>query len=741
MISGIELAKSGVKSLLDNVNNDVILRLLDENYKNFASFNANKNNEAYVVSIDEDVNLNERNNIMALQTFENLDDLIWHRRLGHFYNSDLHGYLKFHEAEQNLCDDCKISKMKRKPHNKITPKAKDILETIHSDIIGPINESFTGKRYILTIIDEFSRKGWLFLLEKKSDATEFIIDTLKYLMNVYDNKHIKYFKSDNAKEYRNKKLHNFCKQNGIVKIYSPPYNPENNGLAERYNQTIISCTKTLLYWSGLSDNLWDYAVIYANYIYNRVPHSSINNQIPNEIFYNTKTKINHLRVFGCIAYYKNFDQRKNKFTPNSKKGIFLGFSERTNCYLVMDYDDHCVHKVREVHCLEDTPSEVKISNAHKNRFSGKNFLDFDFNFSNENNKDFVEKTEGKVHGQNNGNQEILITNTQNNFENIEDKSKDIKNKQESIPEENNKGQYYNDDITTDTQENNKNKNLDDEKNFNNKNLQNFEQKIDTNNNNNLSSSSQTLNDNKINENHNNLDYESHTLINNKNNENHFNLRYKSQTLNNNNLDNNNNLLINNNESNILNDNNIHLTPNTSDINNIPNSNSNNNNNILQNNTHNIPNSNSNINNNILQNNTHNIPNNISPIKNYQDIDRILNNNIDNPITPNVNKGRSNIKNLVIKENLNNSENVSKIRKLITQNRFKLFSNNNSPKFKGNFNGNINKIKLSSHRNKINKNKNNKITNYKNKEHVLHKTIIKNNSFKHKNYFNKNSKHS
>ena len=100
MISGIELAKSGVKSLLNKVNNDVILRLLDKDYKIFASFNTNKNNEAYIVSIDEDVNLNERNNIMSLQNFENLNDLIWHRRLGHFYNSDLHGYLKFHEASR-----------------------------------------------------------------------------------------------------------------------------------------------------------------------------------------------------------------------------------------------------------------------------------------------------------------------------------------------------------------------------------------------------------------------------------------------------------------------------------------------------------------------------------------------------------------------------------------------------------------------------------------------------------------
>jgi len=65
----------------------------------------------------------------------------------------------------------------------------------------------------------------------------------------------------------------FCSENGITKIYSPPYNPKNNGLVERFNQTVISCAKTLQYWSKLSQNFWDYAVIYANYLYNHAPYS------------------------------------------------------------------------------------------------------------------------------------------------------------------------------------------------------------------------------------------------------------------------------------------------------------------------------------------------------------------------------------------------------------------------------------------------------------------------------------
>jgi len=178
-----------------------------------------------------------------------------------------------------------------------------------------------------------------------------------------------------------KQIKKYCKDHGIYKIYSPPYSPENNGLAERYNQTVISCTKTLLYWSGLSENFWDYAIIYANYLYNKTPHSSINNRVPDEIFFNRKAKINHIRVFGCLTFYKDYSPNKSKFSPEAKKGVFLGFSERSNSYLIMDYNDFKVHKVNEIYCLEDYPSNLKISNKNKTRFLGKKFLKFDFNFT------------------------------------------------------------------------------------------------------------------------------------------------------------------------------------------------------------------------------------------------------------------------------------------------------------------------------------------------------------------------
>ena len=283
IISGVEWAKEGINALINSNNNNMYLNLLDKDYNKIAFFQANRNNELRITAIHKNNIINNKRPILSINKNNNEFELLWHRRLGHFYNKDLtHGITK-----QYFWDARRIAKLKRCPHNKETPKAKDILEVIHSDIVGPINESLNNKRYILTFIDEYTRKCWIFTLKEKSDAVNIIISTLKKFNNLFKNNKIKYFKTDKGKEYDNKKVSNFCEKNGIEKIFSIPY----NGLAERLNQIILSYTKTILFWSGLSDNFWDFAVQYANYIYNKIPHSGNNNKIPDEEFLITKSKL------------------------------------------------------------------------------------------------------------------------------------------------------------------------------------------------------------------------------------------------------------------------------------------------------------------------------------------------------------------------------------------------------------------------------------------------------------------
>jgi len=158
-------------------------------------------------------------------------------------------------------------------------------------------------------------------LENKSEVPRTIKNFFTYLNNqFYYN--IKTFRSDQGTEYNNKKVLNYCKEHGIIKTFSPPYNPQNNGIAERFNYTIVSCAKTLIQWSKMSSVFWDYAIKYANLLYNITPHKGIGNKIPNEIYYNKKISLKYIKVFGCDAYYKDFSQGKMKFDSNSKKAYF-----------------------------------------------------------------------------------------------------------------------------------------------------------------------------------------------------------------------------------------------------------------------------------------------------------------------------------------------------------------------------------------------------------------------------------
>jgi len=443
------------------------LKLIN-NSKTLATFTANNLDQIIINSKHYD-NSKNIEQINAMTKLDEESKLIWHRRLGHFYHNNLEKYLKIHKITEPLCIDCKVSKMKKKPHNQEVPKATQILEVIHSDIIGPLNESINGYRFIITFIDEKSRKGWVYNLRHKSEAIDIIIYTLKLLNNLFEKFKIKKFKSDQGREYRNSKIINFCKENGIYKEYSPPYNPENNGLAERFNQTIISCAKTLIYWSKLSSNFWDYAIIYSNYLYNNTPHSRNNFEIPNEIFYNKLVEIKHIRTFGCITYYKNINS--NKLEPNARKGIFLGFKESSHSYIVMDFSDYKIHQVREIYCLENKPANLSLSNIHSENNIHNNFLDFYITNLNLNNIQYSQKSNKKLYIEPHDNYEnnnsqlnsnnFMLTNNKSSFKrklSIDHNFTNLtqENKRHKIINNFNYDEYYNNSLYAKFNDSNKN---------------------------------------------------------------------------------------------------------------------------------------------------------------------------------------------------------------------------------------------------------------------------------------------
>jgi len=194
-------------------------------------------------------------------------------------------------------------------------------------------------------------------------------------------------------------------------LYSPPYNPQNNGKSERFNYTLVSCAKTLLYWSKLDTKFWDYAVKYANLLYNKAPHQGIGNKIPEELFYNKPSNLKYIKVFGCRAYFKDFSKDKMKFKNNAIKGVFLGFNTESYCYIVMDYKNLKIHYVREVVFDESTPGKLILnglnSNINNNKVSSKYFNLDNYSININNDNETNNQQQNKINQINNQHQERI----------------------------------------------------------------------------------------------------------------------------------------------------------------------------------------------------------------------------------------------------------------------------------------------------------------------------------------------
>ena len=146
-----------------------------------------------------------------------------------------------------VCEECVVSKQYRSQFSKEKSwRAKDVLELVHLDICGPINlSSNRGKRYLITFIDDFSRKMWVYFLQEKSEALT-MFKRFKALVENEAGKTIKSFRTDRGSKYCSKEFEDFCMQHDIRRELTTAYTPQQNGVSEQKNRTILNMVRTLL---------------------------------------------------------------------------------------------------------------------------------------------------------------------------------------------------------------------------------------------------------------------------------------------------------------------------------------------------------------------------------------------------------------------------------------------------------------------------------------------------------------
>jgi hypothetical protein len=274
------------------------------------------------------------------------DSELWHQSLGHLNFSDMlkiagkdivKGLPKMEKTEKGIYALCQLGKQTRAAHKKtsgiLTSKN---LELLHMDLMGPTRTaSLAGKRYILVIVDDFSRYTWAIPIREKSDA----FDTTQHLfkkIQVEQNCQIVRIRSDHGREFENSKFEEFCRSYGIKQEFSSPITPQQNGVVERKNMVIQEMARVMINSKNLAQHFWGEAVNTACHIINRVYLRPETNKTPYEIWRGKKPTVKYFITFGSKCYILRDRENLGKFDTKSDKGMFLGYSTNSRAYRVFN---------------------------------------------------------------------------------------------------------------------------------------------------------------------------------------------------------------------------------------------------------------------------------------------------------------------------------------------------------------------------------------------------------------------
>ncbi|GJW38991.1 putative ribonuclease H-like domain-containing protein [Tanacetum coccineum] len=290
----------------------------------------------------------------------------WHRRLGHVNFKNLNKLVKGNLVRglpskifQN--DHTCVACQKGKQH-KASCKAKSVssisqpLQLLHMDLFGPTSvRSLNHKTYCLVITDDFSRFSWVFFLRTKDETSGILKDFIRQIENQLNQK-VKSIRCDNGTEFKNRDFIEFCGSKGIKREYSNARTPQQNGVAERKNRTLIEAARTMLADSFLPNTFWAEAVSTACYVLNRVLVTKPQNKTPYELITGKIPIISYIRPFGCHVTILNTIDHLGKFDGKSDEGFLVGYSLQSKAFRVYNLETKRVEENLHITFLENKPN-------------------------------------------------------------------------------------------------------------------------------------------------------------------------------------------------------------------------------------------------------------------------------------------------------------------------------------------------------------------------------------------------
>ncbi|KAG8488558.1 hypothetical protein CXB51_016286 [Gossypium anomalum] len=271
---------------------------------------------------------------------------LWHKRLGHVSYKSLSLLNRLNliedmskvDVSDDVCEVCQLGKQARLPFpvNKAW-RAQGKLELVHTDICGPMKSSSLND----------SNKSQKYLRHSAK---------FKALVENQSGWKIKVLRSD-------EKFQKLCEQAGIHHQLTTVYTPQQNGVYERKNRTMLDMARCLLFESKLPSKFWAEAVNTSVYLLNRLHTTAVKEKTPFEAWHDLKPTVSHLKVFGCVCYTLIPAETRTKLDKRSVPGIFVGYSSTNKGYRVYDPSTNKILLDSSLKLAEEGPVDDNFDEA------------------------------------------------------------------------------------------------------------------------------------------------------------------------------------------------------------------------------------------------------------------------------------------------------------------------------------------------------------------------------------------
>ncbi|GKB28011.1 retrovirus-related pol polyprotein from transposon TNT 1-94, partial [Tanacetum coccineum] len=316
----------------------------------------------YTISVED---MMRSSPIFLLSKASKSKSWLWHRRLNHLNFGTLNdlarkdlvrGLPRLKFEKDHLCSACQLGKSKKATHKpKTINTITEVLHTLHMDLCGPLRvQSINGKKYILVIVDDYSRFTWVNFMRSKDETPAFVINLLKQLQ-VSLNKTVRFVRTDNGTEFVNKDLTDFYESVDITHEKTIMRTPQQNGVVERRNRTLVEAARTMLIFSKAPLFLWAEVVATACYTQNRSFIHTLHNKTPYELVHDKKSDLSFLCIFGALCYPTNDSEDLGKLKAKADIGFFVGYAPNRKGYRI--YNKRTRQIMETIHVTFDELTE------------------------------------------------------------------------------------------------------------------------------------------------------------------------------------------------------------------------------------------------------------------------------------------------------------------------------------------------------------------------------------------------